>query len=215
MLAAENWCIKVQEKVYGPYTTQQMRKFAHEGRLAAWSLISPAGGRSWREARSELVFANFFDSAKTETSQLKAAVAAKSFGRRSDCDSVINEDAPQPNASAQTDVKKKSKRSPKAEAASETSTANFVVIFDVVSAAASRVEAAMLSLGPAFRIADNVWHVSCELTAVGVRNAIAPYLRGSESIFVVDASRGRSSWSNYAPEPNAKLSAAYFRNMQH
>jgi hypothetical protein len=214
MLASENWCIKVQEKVYGPYTTQQMRKFAHEGRLAAWSLISPAGGRSWREARRELVFSNFFGGEKTETATPKTEFHSKSFGRRSDCDSVINEDAPQPQLQPKPASKANPARLPKAEKNADTGSANFVVIFDVVSAAASRVEAAMLSLGPAFRIADNVWHVSCELTAVGVRNAIAPYLRGSESIFVVDASRGRSSWGNYAPEPNAKLSAAYFRNMQ-
>jgi hypothetical protein len=100
------------------------------------------------------------------------------------------------------------------DGAANASTANFVVVFDVVSAAASRVEAAMLSLGPAFRIADNVWHVTCELTAVGVRNAITPYLRGSESIFVVDATRGRTSWTNYAPEPNAKITGAYFKAMQ-
>jgi hypothetical protein len=214
MLAAENWCIKVQEKVYGPYTTQQMRKVAHEGRLAAWSLISPAGGRSWREARRELVFSNFFGGEKNETATPKAEFHSKSFGRRSDGDGVINEDAPQPQQKTKPANNTKTARLPKAEKTTDTGSANFVVIFDVVSAAASRVEAAMLSLGPAFRIADNVWHVSCELTAVGVRNAIAPYLRGSESIFVVDASRGRSSWSNYAPEPNAKLSAAYFRNMQ-
>lgn len=213
MLAAENWCIKVQEKVYGPYTTQQMRRFAHEGRLAAWSLISPAGGRSWREARRELVFANFFGGDKIEAATPKAVIHSKSFGRRSDCDSVVNEDAPQPRQTKKTETK--SAAPAKAGHVAGMGSANFIVVFDVVSAAASRVEAAMLSLGPAFRIADNVWHVSCELTAVGVRNAIAPYLRGSESIFVVDASRGRSSWSNYAPEPNAKLAAAYFRNMQH
>ena len=214
MLAAENWCIKVQEKVYGPYTTQQMRKFAHEGRLAAWSLISPAGGRSWREAKRELVFSNFFTGTQVKGEAAKPAPSSKLFGRRNDCDSVINENAPKPDKSVSPPVKAP-KRSSRAEPAAETGSANFVVIFDVVSAAASRVEAAMLGLGPAFRIDDNVWHVCCELTAVGVRNAIAPYLRGSESIFVVDASRGRSSWSNYAPEPNAKLAAAYFRNVQH
>lgn len=215
MLAAENWCIKVQEKVYGPYSTKQMRKFAHEGRLAAWSLISPAGGRSWREARRETVFSTFFDGELAAPAQ--AANGSKSFGRRNECEYVAGEatDVPAVNGVPAKDVR--AMRSARAEAkaeAAESSTANFVVIFDVVSASASRVEAAMLSLGPAFRIADNVWHVTCELTAVGVRNAIAPYLRGSESIFVVDASRGRSSWTNYAPEANAKLSAAYFRTKQ-
>lgn len=213
MLTAENWCIKVQEKVYGPYTTQQMRKFAHEGRLASWSLVSPAGGQTWREAKREMVFASFFGK---ETPIVSPKASTKPFGKRNDCDNVISEDAAPVKKEDVVAVNTvKEKRAKRTDAAMESGDANFVVIFDVVSAAASRVEAAMMSLGPAFRIADNVWHVTCELTAVGVRNAIAPYLRGSESIFVVDASRGRSSWSNYAPEPNSKLAAAHFRTMQH
>ena len=208
MLAAENWCIKVQNKVYGPYTTQQMRKFAHEGRLASWSLVSPAGGQAWREAKREMVFANFFGK---ETPVKDAKAPGKAFGKRSDCENVVNENVPQTEKNAAINAKAGNAiRTTRAQEETESCDANFVVIFDVVSAAATRVEAAMLSLGPAFKIADNVWHVTCELTAVGVRNAIAPYLRGSESIFVVDASRGRSSWSNYAPEANAKLSAAHF-----
>ncbi|WDI31653.1 GYF domain-containing protein [Hyphococcus flavus] len=203
MLAAENWCLKVEDKVYGPYTSEQMRKFAHEGRLAPWSMIAPAGGRSWREARSEAVFANFFGVQKTPGPKKEDKV----FGKRNDWDddfekqSAPANDKPanSPNQVRQTQNRKQH----------EIQAANFILIFDVVSGAASRVEAAVLSLGQAFRIADNVWSVSCELTAVGVRNAIAPYLRGSESIFVVDATRGRTSWRNYAPETQSKITAAY------
>lgn len=186
MLAAENWCVKVDDKIYGPYTSAQLRKYAHEGRLAAWSLIAPAGSRAWREAQKESTFSTFFG---------YNAVAAKQherervFGKRDD---------------ATNGASHKNGAGP-----SETHIANFVIIFDVVSATASRVEAAVLSLGPAFRIADNVWSVTCELTAVGVRNAIAPYLTPRESIFVIDTTRGRASWQNYAPEAHAKISAAY------
>ena len=187
MLTAENWCVKVDEKIYGPYSTPQMRKFAHEGRLAAWSIISPAGSRTWREAREETTFASFFGyEAKKTPGQ------SRSFGKRD----------------AETETATNSKKSKRA-----VRTANFIVVFDVVSAAASRVEAAVMGLGPAFRIADNVWSVSCELTAVGVRNALAPYLNGSESIFVVDATRGKTSWQNFSPAPHAKISAAYLTGM--
>lgn len=191
MLAAENWCVKVDDKIYGPYTTPQMRKFAQEGRLAAWSLISPAGSRTWREANQETAFASFFNSAKDRP-------AVKAFGKRdADCfqESVKDEPA-RPSA----------RRRPRPD---DMGVANFVVVFDVVSGAASRVEAAVLGLGSAFRLADNVWSVACELTAVGVRNAIAPYLSGRESIFVIDTTRGRTSWQNYAPEAHAHISAAY------
>ena len=182
MVAAENWCIKVDEKIYGPYTSQQMRKYAHEGRLASKSLISPAGSRAWREAREESAFASFFGH-RLRKSDVRPP--EKSFGKNG------------------------GEKANGAAAQSETGTANFVIVFDVVSAAATRVGAAINSLGQAFRIADNVWTVNCELTAVGVRNAIAPYLAPSESLFVVDTTRGRTSWQNYAPELHAKISAAY------
>ncbi len=211
MLAAENWCLKVKEKVYGPYTTQQMRKFAHEGRLAAWSMIAPAGGRAWREARKETVFANFFGTevAGSQKSNGFAKTSGPAFGKRDDWNdesAVASEDN---DAATMT---KPARKAAAKQDRSEPHSANFIVIFDVVSGAASRVEAAVMSLGHAFRIADNVWSVNCELTAVGVRNAIAPYLRGSESIFVVDATRGRTSWRNYAPETMSKISAAYMRS---
>ena len=52
MLATDNWCIKVAQRVYGPYTQDQMGAFAAEGRLSAHSLVAPAGGQTWREARA-------------------------------------------------------------------------------------------------------------------------------------------------------------------
>jgi len=196
MLATDNWCVKVSDKIYGPYTSQQMRKLAHEGRLAAWSLISPAGSRAWCEARRETTFSRFFGAPETEK---KAAPASKAFGKRDD----NNTESASP-AGVTTTAKTR-----KPAGVSEYSVANFIIIFDVVSAAASRVEAAIMGLGAGFRIADNVWTVSCELTAVGVRNAIAPYLNPSESIFVIDSTRGRTSWQNYAPELHAKITASY------
>lgn len=187
MLAAENWCVKVEEKVYGPYTTEQLRKYAHEGRLAGWSLIAPAGSRAWREASRESALAAFFGG--------KADAAAKNgptFGKRD-----AAEAAPATTGSTR-----------QAPASS-----NFIIIFDNGEGAAGRLESAIHSLGRAFRVADNVWSVTSDLTAVGVRNALAPYLAPKEPIFVVDASRGRTSWQNFAPQAHAKISAAYVANL--
>lgn len=212
MLAADNWCVKVSDKVYGPYTSQQLRKFAHEGRLAGWSLIAPAGSRDWREARNEGTLAQFFGG------QAKSGAATKSFGKRDDleapkpspklkpAESLIHESD---DASTARRPQSLGGRKTNATERANAGPANFVVIFDVVSGAASRVEAAMLSLGPAYRIADNVWSVNCQLTAIGVRNAIAPYLRPRESLFVVDATNGRTSWQNYAPQAHAKITEIF------
>ena len=202
MLAADNWCVKVNDKVYGPYTSQQLRKFAHEGRLAAWSLIAPAGSRSWRRAQEESTFSSFFGAGSKQS----ASHASRSFGKRDIVDIEPKNAAQAGNVSKDTSNKPKPRT---AKPTSQSELANFVIVFDVVSAAASRAEAAVLSLGPGFRIADNVWTISCNLTATGVRNAIAPYLLPHESIFVVDTTNGKTVWQNYAPELHAKLTAAW------
>jgi hypothetical protein len=202
-MLADNWCVKVNEKVYGPYSSAQLKKFARDGRFAAWSLIAPAGSRSWREAREEQNFSSFFGAA-TEN--------ASSFGRKVDARS-----APASAESARAAEPRKPRRptpfasAPSVEGTSGSGPANFILIFDVVSASASRVDSALTKLGPAFRLADNVWTVSCALTAIGVRNAVAPFLRPNEPLFVVDATNGRTSWQNYAPEPHAKIAASFMR----
>lgn len=187
MLAADNWCVKVQDRIYGPYTSQQLRKFAHEGRFASSSLVAPAGSRNFREARAEPQFASFFG--------LGAAPASttRNFGKRAD----------EPTATPHRGAGGAQAEVP------DLSVANFIVIFDVVSAAAARAETAILALGPAFRISENVWTLQSDLTALGVRNAIAPHLTQRDWIFVIDATRGRASWSNFAPEIHAKLAAAW------
>lgn len=192
MLAADNWCVRVDDRVYGPYTSQQLRKFAAEGRLAGWSQIAPAGSRTWRDAKDEPTFSSLFGGAQR---------AGRAFGRRDDA-----EPSPAPRAGGRRSHASSS--AAKAPAVS-TGPANFILVFDVVNAAASRVESAIMTLGPAFRLTENVWAVTSDSTATGVRNAIAPYLLPRESIFVIDTTRGRSSWQNYAPELHAKIAAAW------
>jgi hypothetical protein len=201
---ADNWCIKSNDRIYGPYSSRDLRKFAHEGRFAAWSVIAPAGSRDWREARNEPTFAHFFGLAD-------AANTAHVFGK---ADSA-NSEAAAANDSADTVDRAPKRARPLAHAARSPQTAeqsslsNFVLIFDVVNATASRVENTLSGLGNAFRLAENVWTVSCSLTAIGVRNAIAPFLRPHESLFVIDATNGRTSWQNYAPEAHAKITQAF------
>lgn len=210
MLAADNWCVKVEDRVYGPYTSQQLRKFAHEGRFAPWSLVAPAGSRSWREARNETMFAPFFGA----DAPRNAAASFRAFGKRSLADEIATADiektcAEAPDGERPPAPRGKTRARAGRSSAADPLIANFILIFDIVSAAASRVETAVLGLGPAFRVAENVWTLSCEFSAVGVRNAVAPYLLPRESILVIDATRGRTSWQNFAPEMHAKLAAAW------
>lgn len=196
---ADNWCIKSNERIYGPYSPQDLRKFAHEGRFAAWSMIAPAGSRDWREARNEPTFASFFGAAAA------APAAGRAFGKQ-ETKEPANQDDPARAPRRARPIGTQAKRSAMTE---QTGPANFIIVFDVVNAAASRVENALSSLGTAFRLAENVWTVTCPLTAIGLRNAIAPHLRPHESLFVVDVTNGRTSWQNYAPEAHSKITQAF------
>jgi len=198
---ADNWCIKSNDRVYGPYSSNDLRKFAHEGRFASWSLVAPAGSADWKEARQEPTFAQFFGFSADAANE-------RSFGKLKQ-----SPDAAQPSNDSPAEEPRRARllgRDTRAQLTTEqTEIANFVVIFDVLNAAGSRVESALMRLGSAFRLADNVWSVSCRLTAIGVRNAITPFLRPNETLFVIDATNGRTSWQNYAPEAHAKISQAY------
>lgn len=203
---ADNWCIKSNDRVYGPYSSRDLKKYAHEGRFAAWSLVAPAGSRDFKEARFEPAFAQFFG---LET----APDGARAFGKldraAKELSPPANDGAEGPRRARPLGQSAKSGASSANSSTEQLAPANFVIIFDAVNAAASRVENALRSLGTAFRLAENVWSVNCPLTAIGVRNAIAPFLRPNETLFVIDATNGRTSWQNYAPEAHAKITQAY------
>ena len=176
MLATDNWCLKVAEKVYGPYTSAQMESFAAEGRLSANSLVAPAGGKIWRAARH---YPSLNDILITGGAIPKRK---KSFGKH-----TISSSAP----------------------LEEGAIANYIVIFDVISGAASRLEHILRNIGPAFRLTDNVWTVASDQTVISVKNTIAPHLQVREPVFVIDCNRGRSSWQNFVPETHSKLTKAW------
>ncbi|MSP94344.1 MAG: DUF4339 domain-containing protein [Alphaproteobacteria bacterium] len=54
------WSMNVGGKVYGPFTSERLREFATEGRLAPHSLIAREGTEDWHEARDEPEFAEIF-----------------------------------------------------------------------------------------------------------------------------------------------------------
>ncbi|MGV6800698.1 MAG: DUF4339 domain-containing protein [bacterium] len=89
--------------------------------------------------------------------------------------------------------------------------ANFILIFDVVSGSAGRLEHIIQNIGPAFRITENVWTVASDQTVMSIKNTIVPHLQIREQVFVIDASRGKCAWQNFVPEIHSKLTKAWTR----
>lgn len=79
-----SWTISVAGQVYGPYSTEQMRGFAAEGRLARQSLVAPAGNTEFGRAAEQPELAPIFQPSMARS---EGAVAqpmlreAKEFGR--------------------------------------------------------------------------------------------------------------------------------------
>lgn len=82
---------------------------------------------------------------------------------------------------------------------------HFAVVVDLKSHAIAKLENAIAGLGPAYRLLPNVWIVSTDQTVSAVRNRLVQELGKSDSLFVVDASRGKAAWFNFGPEADVRI----------
>src|ERR1700753_3097967 len=60
-----SWIISAAGRTYGPYTIEQLRAFAAEGRLARQSLVARAGETEFRKACDEPALGDLFAPLKT------------------------------------------------------------------------------------------------------------------------------------------------------
>jgi hypothetical protein len=173
------WTINVDGRVYGPYSAERLRSFASEGRLAPTSLIALEGASEWREAREEPEFSDLFVQVPKETPRVSTPV-------------VVPNPAPTPLAAVNVDVP-------------EGKLAQFAIVIDVKSHSSGGLEQAITSLGSAHRLVHNVWILSTTQTVSAVRNRLVPELGKSDSLFVVDASRGKAAWFNFGPDADVRI----------
>ena len=174
------WTINVDGRVYGPYSAERLRNFASEGRLAPTSLIAQEGASEWREAREEPEFCDLFTQVPKETPRVVSAPV------------VVPKPAPAPSAPVNVDVP-------------EGKLAQFAIVIDIKSHSSGGFEQAITSLGSAHRLVHNVWILSTTQTVNAVRNRLVPELGKSDSLFVVDASRGKAAWFNFGPDADVRI----------
>ncbi len=188
------WSINVSGRLYGPFTSERMRSFASEGRLAAHSLVAREGTADWHEASEEPEFADLFSpqsAAKEQTpsiaERLPAAAATATLPAMS---------SPAPSARAEFGA---------AEKPDHGGRAHFAIVLDQKSRPSGNLEEAIASLGPAYRLLPNVWILSTDSTVNAVRNRVVQELGKADSLFVVDASRGKAAWFNFGPEADVRI----------
>ena len=194
------WTLNVSGRVYGPFSSERMRGFVSEGRLAPHSLVAREGSSDWHEARDEPEFSNVFSQRGQAPSIAApepklAAAAPQTVPSPQPIQPQMPAPVPQAHAHHVNSV-----------AAGEPVTAHFAVIVDQkAQAAASNLEGAINSLGQSYRLTTNVWIISTEQTVSAVRNRLVQELGKADSLFVIDASRGKAAWFNFGPEADVRI----------
>lgn len=176
------WSMNVGGKVYGPFTSDRMREFATEGRLAPHSLIAREGTEDWHEAHDEPEFADIFPPGAAEPMPMQQVVEQPAIE--------------QPAPAAQP--------SPKADVADGV-IAHFAIVVDRKSRSTGNLEEAIAALGPAYALMPNIWILATDLSVNAVRNRLVQELGKLDSLFVIDASRGKAAWFNFGPEVDVRI----------
>jgi hypothetical protein len=178
------WSINISGRLYGPFTSERMRSFANEGRLAPHSLIAREGSDDWHEAHEEPEFSDLFAGRAKD----KDAVVVTPFAAHVS----VN-----PFASTKSEVSGKEK--------TEGARTHFVVIIDLKSRPAGNLEETVNSIGPNYQLMPNIWVISSDQTVNAVRNSLVQQLGKADSLFVIDASHGKAAWFNFGPEADVRI----------
>ena len=187
---SETWTISVGNRVYGPYSAEQMRAFHAEGWLAVHSLVARAGEEQFHAAGEDAELAQLFPAA------VVAAPAAP---------------APAPSAETAPQAQNEPRRF-----GAETDTglgerSRFVIISDMKSGSISALEEEIFNLGHAFRFMPQAWVLTSEASLNTIRHALMQKLGKLDTIFVVDTVHDRAAWFNFGPEADIHVRRMWSR----
>ncbi|HEY4343995.1 MAG TPA: hypothetical protein VGN05_06610 [Parvibaculum sp.] len=200
------WLLKYGDRVYGPYFDEAMRAYIAEGRIVPQSLIAPEGtlpdAETWQSAATVPAFSGLFGARAAP-----AAPAAETKVEAKPVEPARSEPVAQTNGPRPTYGPGKGQVDRRRQA----ETANFIVIMDIKARFAGPLEQAIMSLGPAYKLAPNVWCVNTNATAAGLLNDLSIHIGKTDSMFIVDATRDRTAWHNLGPETDAKIRRVWRR----
>lgn len=218
--APARYALSIGGKVYGPYRAEQMKTYIAEGRVSAASLVSRDGG-PWMAASDDPFCAGLIGAAQPPPLPQPAATEARASSSAAR-EAFLKElqgvrlktpafasDAAAPLAGP---VRPRPPE-PIAEKPAETEqqSANYLIIFELKSRGHNRLEESIMSLGPATQVMSGVWVLHSAMSAGGIRNHLVKYFGPSDQLFIVDASRDRTTWINLGPETDAHIRRVWRR----
>jgi hypothetical protein len=218
----KRWLLKYGDRVYGPYSYEAVVGYIAEGRIVAASIIAPEGtgimDAAWQPANSFETFATSFAPApqdrlvpdspalkeadRTPAQAPAAASAATAIIQQGTTPETTDDAGKRPTygpAKGQIDRRRQPESS------------NFIIVMDVKSRFTGPLEEAIMSRGPAYKIAPNVWCINADATAAGLLNDLSIHIGKTDSMFIVDATRDRTAWHNLGPETDAKIRRVWRR----
>lgn len=235
---ALRWVLKHGDRVYGPYSFAAMQAYAAEGRVAPHSLVAPegtpAGASTWSAAADLPQFAVLFGQAPeiepqpqpdpVSTPAVDQAVADLAPATEAQAETIADalaqpalEPAPQPEPDTAAPRAGDQRRQPygsgkgQVDRRAQPESANFLIVLDIKARFAGPLEQAIMSLGPAYKLAPNVWCVNTDATAPGLLNDLSVHIGKTDTMFIADTTRDRTAWSSMGPEVDAKIRRVWRR----
>ena len=233
------YALSVNGKVYGPYSLQQMRTYASEGRVTASSLISCENG-PWSAAIDEPALADAFTSklskaparpvvpinpdrpvaapAAAAPAQKVQLTAREAFLRELEGVRQLKTPSfaadPESSPVKQQGPNAKSGPAPSPDGMPEEvlEYGNFVLIFDVKSRGHGRLEEDIMGMGKAVKILPGIWLLHGPYTAGSIRNQLLHHFGTLDSFFIVDATRDKLAWFNFGPEVDSLVRNVWRRS---
>ncbi|MDO8839589.1 MAG: GYF domain-containing protein [Parvibaculum sp.] len=231
---ALRWVLKHGDRVYGPYSFAAMKAYAAEGRVAPHSLVAPegtpAGAGTWRAAGDLPQLAVLFghtpeiepepqhDPVSTPADEPDLAPAAdaqaETIAEARAQPALEPATQPEPDTTPRAgDPRRQPYGSGKGQIdrRAQPESANFLIVLDIKARFAGPLEQAIMSLGPAYKLAANVWCVNADATAPGLLNDLSVHIGKTDSMFIADTTRDRTAWSSMGPEVDAKIRRVWRR----
>jgi hypothetical protein len=169
------WTIKANDRCFGPYTPEQMRSFAVEGRLAPHSLVAQGGTDRFAPAAEYDELAALFRPAP----QAPRPVFFTAEGDLGAAYAVHEPETPAPS--------------------------RFVIIADMKSRSISGLEQEILRCGQAVSLMGQSWLLISDMSINALRNALIQRLGRIDMLFIADTTRNKAAWFNYGPEGDARI----------
>lgn len=173
---ASTWIIKANERCFGPYTLEQMRSFAAEGRLALHSLVSPGTG---------IPFVPVCDVA-----ELAALFAAPQAAAQRPVFFTAEGDLGATYATRTAEVPVQSR---------------YVIMAEMKSRSIAGLEQEINRCGPAIQLMPQAWLLTSEMTINAIRNNLIQCLGRLDMLFIADTTNNKAAWFNYGPENDSRI----------